>query len=252
LRHRIRLASMTTSPPLGWPDRMSAARSGTRVALMVALGILLVAGAGVGIGLMVWGEPETTGVQAAPAFRTGTDAPAMEGLDAATRRATLGSATLMLPPEPYVLYPDPVQLGGVLNVIFLANAEVHSNYQEGRDWQATVALAEIRSDVAGADLERAGIRVLNELGHEFYGGHPSKITRLRSADRAIDGRAGMEFRADVYYSAEGLSSRYDRVVVWLVRGDDGSLVAAISSIPDDAPSQLAELAASAMNALRLA
>jgi hypothetical protein len=94
--------------------------------------------------------------------------------------------------------------------------------------------------------------VLNELGHTFYGGHPTKITHLRSADRAIDGRAGMEFRADAYYSAEGLPSRYDRVVVWLVRGDDGSLVAAISSVPDDAPAQLAELAASAMNSLTVA
>ena len=252
LRHRIRLASMTTSPPLGWPDRGSAAGSGTKVALMVALGILLVGGAGVGISLMMWREPETSAVRAAPAFRSGTDAPAMEGLDATTRRATLGSATLMLPPEPYVLYPDPVQLGGVLNVIFLANAEVHRNYEEGRDWQATVALAEIRSDLAGTDLERAGIRVLNELGHEFYGGHRTKITGLRSADRAIDGRAGMEFRADVHYSAEGLPSRYDRVEVWLVRGDDGRLVAGISSVPDDAPSQLADLAASAMNSLTVA
>ena len=243
---------MTTSPPLGWPDRVSAAGSGTKVALMVALGIVLVAGAGVGIGLMVWQEPATTAAQATPALRSVTDAPAMDGLDAATRRATLGSATLTLPPEPYVLYPDPVQLAGVVNVIFLANAQVHPNYQEGRDWQATVALAEISPELAGADLERAGIRVLNELGHTFYGGHPTKITHLRSADRAIDGRAGIEFRADAYYSAEGLPSRFDRVVVWLVRGDDGSLVAAISSVPDDAPAQLAELAASAMNSLTVA
>ncbi len=68
LRRRIRLASMTTSPPLGWPDRMSAAGSGTKVALMVALGIVLVAGAGVGIGLMVWQEPATTAAQATPAI----------------------------------------------------------------------------------------------------------------------------------------------------------------------------------------
>ena len=89
---------MTTSPPLGWPDRMSAAGSGTKVALMVALGIVLVAGAGVGIGLMVWQDPAKTAARATPVFRTVTDAPAMEGLDAATRRATLGSATLTLPP----------------------------------------------------------------------------------------------------------------------------------------------------------
>src|SRR5215203_3232820 len=126
LPRRVRLASMTTSPPLGWPDRISAKGSGTKVALMVALGVVLVAGAGVGIGMMVWQEP-TTAAQAARSLRAASDAPAIDGLDAATRRATLGSATLTLPPEPYVLYPDPVQLDGVVSVIFLANADVHPN-----------------------------------------------------------------------------------------------------------------------------
>jgi hypothetical protein len=176
----------------------------------------------------------------------------MEGLDAATRRATLGSVGLTLPPEPYVLYPDPVQLDGVVQVIFLANAEVHRNYAEGRDWQATVALAQISPDLAGADLERAGRRVLQELGRQFFGGHPTKITNVRGADRAIDGRPGLEFRADVYYTAHGLPSRYDRVVVWLVRGDDGGLTAAISSVPNDATSQLVDLAATAMDSLTVA
>ncbi len=240
---------MTTSPPLGWPDRMSAAGSGTKVALIVALGIVLVAGAGVGIGLMVWQEPTTTGEQAARSIRAASNAPAIDGLDAATRRADLGSASLMLPAEPYVLYPDPIELDGVVHVIFLANAEVHPNYDEGRDWQATVALAQISSDLTDADLERAGRRVLDELGHRFFGGYPTRITHLRTADRAVAGRPGMEFRADVYYTANGLPSRYDRVVVWLVRGDDGALVAAISSVPDDASSELTDLAATAMNSL---
>lgn len=218
---------------------------------MVALGIVLVAGAGVGIGMMVWQEPTTTAAQAARSVRAASDA-AIEGLDAATRRATLGSATMTLPPEPYVLYPDPVELDGVVNVIFLANADVHPNYDEGRDWQATVALAEISSDLAGADLEPAGGRVLQELGQQFFGGHPTKITHLRSADRAVDGWPGMEFRADVYYSADGLPSRYDRVVVWLVRGDDGALVAAISSVPNDAAAQLTDLALNAIDSLTVA
>jgi hypothetical protein len=252
LPRRVRLASMTTSPPLGWPDRISAKGSGSKVALMVALGIVLVAGAGVGIGMMVWQEPTTTAAQAARSLGAASDAPAIDGLDAATRRATLGSATLTLPPEPYVLYPDPVQLDGVVSVIFLANADVHPNYDQGRDWQATVALARMSSSLTDADLERAGDRVLRELGRQFFGGHPTKMTNVRSADRAVDGQPGMEFRADVYYSADGLPSRYDRVVVWLVRDDGGTLVAAISSVPNDTTSEVADLAATAIDSLTVA
>src|SRR5215207_7336581 len=251
LPRRVRLASMTTSPPLGWPDRISAKGSGTKVALMVALGVVLVAGAGVGIGMMVWQEP-TTAAQAARSLGAASDAPAIDGLDAATRRATLGSATLTLPPEPYVLYPDPVQLDGVVSVIFLANADVHPNYDQGRDWQATVALARMSSSLTDADLERAGDRVLRELGRQFFGGHPTKIANVRSADRAVDGQPGMEFRADVYYSADGLPSRYDRVVVWLVRDDGGTLVAAISPVPNDTTSEVADLAATAIDSLTVA
>src|SRR5829696_9551830 len=225
LPRRVRLASMTTSPPLGWPDRTSAKGSGAKVAVMVALGIVLVAGAGVGIGMMVWQEPTTTAAQAARSLGAASDAPAIDGLDAATRRATLGSATLTLPPEPYVLYPDPVQLDGVVSVIFLANADVHPNYDQGRDWQATVALARISSSLTDADLERAGDRVLRELGRQFFGGHPTKIANVRSADR---------------------------VVVWLVPDDGGTLVAAISSVPNDTTSEVADLAATAIDSLTVA
>ena len=221
---------MTTSPPLGWPDRISAG-SGTKVALMVALGIVLVAGAGVGIGMMVWQEPATTAAQAARSLRAASDAPAIDGLDAATRRATLGSATLTLPPEPYVLYPDPVQLDGVVKRDLPGQRGRASELRPGTRLAGNGRVGSDSSGLTDADLERAGDRVLRELGRQFFGGHPTKITNVRSADRAVDGQPGMEFRADVYYSAEGLPSRYDRVVVWLVRDDGGTLVAAISSVP---------------------
>jgi hypothetical protein len=74
---------------------------------------------------------------------------------------------------------------------------------------------------------------------------------MRSADRAVGGHPGMEFRADIHYSADDLPSSYDRAVVWLVRSDDGSLIAAISSVPNDASPQIRNSASAALETLTL-
>ena len=218
---------------------------------MVALGIVLVAGAGVGIGMMVWQEPATTAAQAARSLGAASDAPAIDGLDAATRRATLGSATLTLPPEPYVLYPDPVQLDGVVNVIFLANADVHPNYDQGRDWQATVALARISSGLTDADLERAGDRVLRELGRH------STVGIQRNHQCAV-GRSGHRRTARHGVPSGRLLFRRGPAEPVRPRGRLAGarrrrhLVAAISSVPNDAPPQVADLAATAIDSLTVA
>ena len=225
------------------------------MALILAVGIALVASSGIGVGLLVWNDSAGM-TELAQAPSTSTVASAMRkptgGLDTATRRAKIGPATLTLPGEPYDLYPDPVQVDGVVEVIFLANADVHPDYDGRHDWQATVALAQISPHlVGGADLEQAGARVMKELGEKFFGGHVTQIKRMRSSDRAVDGHPGMEFQANVHYSAKGLPSSYDRAVVWLVRCDDGSLIAAISSVPNDANPRIRNLASAALDSLTL-
>lgn len=92
---------------------------------------------------------------------------------------------------------------------------------------------------------------MEELGDKFFGGQVTQIKRMRSSDRAVDGRPGMEFQANVHYSAKGLPSSYDRAIVWLVRCDDGSLIAAISSVPNDASPRLRDLASAALDSLTL-
>ncbi len=219
---------------------------------MFAVGVVLFAGVGVGIGLLIWREPvprdrtETAhSASLAPAIKSATG-----GLDTSTGRARIGQATMTLPGEPYELYPDPVHIDGVVDVIFLANADVHSDYDGHHDWQATVALAQISSELAdGSDLEQAGTGVMKELGDRFFGGYQTQIKRLKSADRAVGGHAGMEFSADVHYSAKGLPSSYDQAVVWLVRCEDGSLIAAISSVPNDARPEIRAMASAALDTL---
>lgn len=247
---------MSTSPRLGWRAEPGSSRgSTTKVALAVAVGIALFTSAGIGVGLLVRNDSAGT-TELAQAGRTSGVASAMRkpigGLDTATGRAKIGPATLALPGEPYDLYPDPVHVDGVVDVIFLANAEVHVDYDGRRDWQATVALAQISPElVSSSDLAQAGGRVMEELGDKFFGGHATKIRSMRSSERAANGHPGMEFRADVHYSAKGLPSSYDRAVIWLVRCDDGALIAAISSVPNDASPRIRDLASAAVDSLTL-
>jgi hypothetical protein len=220
------------------------------VVLIVVVAVAVFAGAGMGVGLLLWREPARTteaeqggaATSAASAMRKATG-----GLDTSTGRARIGSATLVLPTEPFELYPDPVHVDGVVDVIFLANADVHLDYDGRHDWQATVALAQISSKLVGdANLDRAGARVMEELARRFYGGHATQIKRMTFSDRAVDGHPGVEVTAHLHYSAKDLPSNFDRVVVWLARCEDGSLIAAISSVPDDASPETRRLASAAL------
>jgi len=242
---------MSISPPFGWP-RQTSSGSGSKLALLVAAGMVLIAGAGIGAGLLIWHEPtgRTDTGDNPPAGVTTAMPKVTGGLDTSSRKARIGPAAMTLPTEPYELYPDPMQVDGFLSVIFLANAEVHEDYRGHRDWLATVALAQVSPELTdGSDLESIGTRVMRELGTQFFGGQETTIKHMRSADRSTDGHPGLELRAEVHYRASGLASTYDSVTVRLLQLDDGSVIAAISSLPNDTQRQAADLAASAMDSL---
>ena len=233
--------------------RLEAHRQHVRVAIVVAMGFVLFAGAGVLTGLVIWREPAATG--GAPVDLAGsalaTAHQATGRLDESTRQASVGAATMVLPDDPYALDPDPKHVEGLIDVIFLANAPVHADYDGQSDWLATVALVLLSPDVAGSDLEQAGETVMRRLSQLFFAHHATRLTGLASADRSVDGHPGMEFTAEVHYTIQRLPSSYDRVVVRMVQADDGSVVAAISSIPDDASPDLAKLAARSLDSLEL-
>jgi hypothetical protein len=67
----------------------------------------------------------------------------------------------------------------------------------------------------------------------------------------VDGRPGVLLTARVHYRIAGLPSRSDTVTTLLVRLDDGSVVAAFSSVPNDAPAELTTLAAGSITTLRI-
>ncbi len=248
---------MTAAYPPGWYS--ACRRSGRgRGVLVLTLGVVMIVSASVVIGLVIWGTP-TSGPapQAAGGAAADQSSPApgetapIGQLDVATRAARIGSATLILPAEPYRLNPDPHALDGVLDVFFWADSVVHQSYDGRHDWSAAVLFGRVSSSLATVDPAVLGQQTLMRLSRTFYGKHTTKVSQVIWSDHAVDGQPGLLLTARIEYTVSGLPSRYDEVRGLLVRLDDGSMIIAVSAVPDDTEPAVVRQARDALETLRI-
>jgi hypothetical protein len=230
--------------------RRRPSRLRSMVALLLCLALFLTAT--IGLGLAIW--EEAPGVQRsgrlpqAEPMAPAASASSVGRLDQQTRVATIGSASLTLPAEPYWLSPDPMQTAG-LDVYFLASAPVHPRYDGRHSWTSAVLLGRLVPGAPGEDLADRGREVVHQLAQTFFHRHDTRVEKLAMADHAVDGNAGLLVTAQVHYAIDGLPSRYDELTIMLVQLDDGSIVAAVSSVPDDSTASVTALAEQALDSL---
>jgi hypothetical protein len=233
-------------------DNASQHASPLRIAAALGLGFALFISASIGLGLAIWPNQSNTSAQRAAGGSGGVPTVGSLGtdpvgyLDERTRTATIGPASVTMPGDPYVLSPDPMAISGVLDLLFWASAPVHSRYDGKHNWSSGVLLGRVTQSSQG-DLESQGALALHRLSNAIFDHHPTELKGLSWDEHAVDGRPGMRFSAQVYYSVDQLASRYDTVTALLVRLDDGSLIMAASSVPNDADSDIARQAADALN-----
>jgi hypothetical protein len=236
--------------------RSSRVPTGPVVGVVVA-GLTVFLAITITAGLLIWDD--------APASSPGADGRRLVGTDVATtvavpsaqleqntRTARIGTASLVLPDDPYVVYPEPLTSDGLFESFFWAAATVHARYDaRGRDWSSTMLLGRLSSGPWTGDLEQDGPRVLEAMSRSFFDGHPTEVRELSGADHAVDGHPGTLFTARVHYSVPGLASRYDTVTALLLRLEDGSVVVAASSVPNDTDPVIAQQAADALRTLSI-
>jgi Protein of unknown function (DUF2510) len=227
-----------------------------RIAATLGIGFALFVSASIGLGLLIWpGQSNTSAQRAAggsaglPSPGSGTDP--VGYLDEQTRTATIGPASLTMPGDPYVLSPDPMAIGGVLDLLFWASAPVHNRYDGKQDWSSGVLLGRVAESSNQGELQTEGTRALHRLSNVIFDRHPTELKGLSWREHSVDGRPGMVFIAQVHYSVNRLPSRYDTLTAILVRIDDGSLIMAASSVPNDADADIARQAADALNTLTI-
>jgi hypothetical protein len=248
---------VTAAHPSGWYLAHRRPGRGPGV-LVLTLGVVMIVSASVVIGLVIWRTPSSGTAPKAASGPVPDQADPVSGetasvgmLDAATRVARLGSASLVLPDEPYRLSPDPLVLEGVLDVVFWADATVHRRYDGWHDWSAAVLLGRVSPSLASGGLAAQGQLTLTRLSQTFYGRHATKITEVAWSDHAVDGHPALLLTAQIEYAVTGLPSRYDQVRALLVRLEDGSMIIAASAVPDDAEPAVARQAAEALASLRV-
>lgn len=240
-------------------DRTAAGRTARRAAMpgagVVVAGLSLFVALTVTAGLLIWDEapadPSNVGGRAiGTAGPTGGPAP-VDQLDRSTRTARVGPVSLVLPGDPYRMHPDPIPLGGVLDLVFWAGATVHPRYDGRHDWSAAVLLGRMSAATVTGDLEQDGRQAVERLSTTFFGDLPTRVRNLRAAEHAVDGQPGVLVTATVHYAAADLPSRHDTITAVLVRVDDGSVVLAASAVPDDTDPAVAREAAAALHTLRV-
>jgi hypothetical protein len=228
-----------------------------RVATALSLGFALFISASIGLGLAIWRDQSDTSAQrvaggsAGRPSAGGVSSEPVGYLEESTRTATIGAASLIMPSDPYVLSPDPMTIRGVLDVLFWASAPVHARYDGQNDWSSVVLLGRVSESSSHGDLETEGRLALHRLSTAIFDRHPTQLKGLSWDERQVDGQPGMLFSAQVHYQVDRLPSRYDTVTALVVQLDDGSLIIAASSVPNDADSAVARQARDALRTLTI-
>ena len=207
-------------------------------------------------GLLIWDDAPADSRDGGPRSLGSVDSAATVAVPSAqleqnTRIARIGSASLVLPDDPYRVHPEPLVRDDFLDSFFWAAATVHAGYDNRRDWSSAMLLGRLSAGSFTGDLEHDGPRVIEKMSVSFFDGHATEVRQISSADHAVDGHPGMLFTATVHYSVPGLPSRYDTVSALLVRLDDGSVVLAATSVPDDSDPALAQQAVDALQSLSI-
>jgi hypothetical protein len=230
--------------PVGPPRRPS--RMVRAVAWTVVVALVLTTSAGAL--LLLWSGPAS-----GPGRQPDEAAASVGGqLDERARRASIGAVTMDLPPAPYKVSGGTHQVPGILDVVFLAEATVHPPTAQRAGWTAMTCLASVTKRLAADfDLDRDSEATVRELAGKVYGSGPTEVRDVDVSDHSVDGHGGVRVTAQVSYQIAGLPSRYDDVTAILIRLDDGSVVFAFSSVPDDASEQVRALAAGALASLRV-
>ncbi|HEX3196728.1 MAG TPA: DUF2510 domain-containing protein [Propionibacteriaceae bacterium] len=221
-----------------------------RVSAVLSLGFALFVSASIGLSLVIWRDSPNTSTQRAVGGSAGL--PSAGGtdpvgyLDERTRTATIGPASLTMPGDPYVLSPHPMAIRGVLDLLFWAAAPIHIRYDGKHDWSSGVLLGRVAEPGSSSDLQTEGRLALHRLSQAIFDQRPTELKGTTWQERTVDGQPAMLFSAQVHYSVDQLPSRYDTVTLLLVKLDDGSLIMAASSVPNDADSDIAHQAGDAL------
>jgi len=121
-----------------------------------------------------------------------------------------------------------------------ADAVVHKSYDgKSSDWDATVIVDEVGSDLQGTTLDQTADKIMAQWQKSSFGGSKTTVTGEKKSTLTKNlPRPVRIITADVHYSVKGVASKYDHVSLLVAKGKTGGYVAFISSRPNDANAKI--------------
>ena len=172
-------------------------------------------------------------------------------LDERTRTATIGPGVPDDARRSIRALPDPMKFGAYS--IFSSGPAPLSTFATTANTTGRPACCSVRLPNRATQVicRTEGTVALHRLSQAIFDEHPTELKEMTWQQRRVNGQPGMRFTAQVHYAVDRLPSRYDTVTALLVRLDDGSLIMAASSVPNDADSDIARQATDALGTLTL-
>ena len=163
-------------------------------------------------------------------------APTRISYDAATRRTAIEEMSYIGPAAPYVCQTAPAAQLPTFTTQLACHAAVHEDYQpSGADWVSAVGMGVLDPSQIRADVAATADQVFDSIVAQNY--PPGVKVRDRSADPFEGAPAGQAILigADLHYSVKNVPSRYDAIVLVVVKLESGAYGAWYAMRPNDTP-----------------
>jgi hypothetical protein len=171
-----------------------------------------------------------------------TQAPSTMSYDPGTRKVSFEEMQFIAPSSPFVC-AEPRKESGTFTWEFGCTADVHRNYQKNASWVTAEGMGSLDDRLqASGDLATIASRTFAALLAPNYSSVKAsvkkrKIQRLTGV--APEGRAVL-LSANVHFSKPGLATKYDRVVLVVVKLQSGQHMAWYAMRANDSPKDVAK------------
>ena len=173
-----------------------------------------------------------------------TQAPSRMSYDPGTRKVSFEEMQFIAPSAPFVCNTDPQKVSGTFTWEFGCTADVHRNYdKKNNNWVTAVGMGSLDDRLQASDdlatIASQTFAALLPPNHSSVKATVKKRKIQRLTGVAPDGRAVL-LSANVHFSKPGLATKYDRVVLVVVKLQSGQHAAWYAMRANDSPKDVAK------------
>ena len=223
----------TDSPPPAEPEPATGTvKLPAAVAIVLAVVVLSVIAVGAIVSFSTDRLPSGPAVAPPPAGPAETRI----SYDDATRRTAIEEMSYIAPPAPYVCPTTPAAQPPIFSTQLGCHAVVHEDYQpSGADWVSAVGMGVLDQSQIGPDVSATAAEVFTSVVAQNYPVGVKVRDRTNGAFGLAPAGQGILITADLHYSVKNVPSRYDAIVVAVVKLESGAYAAWYGMRPNDTP-----------------